>query len=218
MVAARRVDMLDALVEEIGSAGGSAEAIRLDITDARRVNAAIETAWVGGSVDILVNAAGAPSSSFMLDSTDAEFDAMFDVNVKGLWRTSIAFARRKVSEKTPGVIINFASMLALSTHPGESLYCASKAAVLQLTRSMAIEFTRYGIRANAICPGYFETEMTGDFLRSDAGVAYIKRTPAKRVGNANELDGAMLFLASDASTFMNGAHLVVDGGQTARII
>ena len=218
IAAARRAGRLNELVREIETAGGRAEAVVLNVADADSVVQAIDAAWAGGGVDVLINSAGAPSSSLLLESTEAEFDATFDVNVKGLWRTSVAFARRKVAEKKPGVIVNFASMLALSVHPRESLYCASKAAVLQLTRSMAIEFTRYNIRTNALCPGYFESEMTGDFLRSEAGTAYIARTPARRAGRVDELDGALLFLASDASSFMNGAHLVVDGGQTARII
>lgn len=218
VAAARRIDLLEELVRDIRDEGGRADAVILDVRDPASVTRAMDFAWAQGGVDILVNSAGTPSSTLLLDTTEHEFDAVFDVNVKGLWRVGLGFARRKVAEKSAGVIINFASMLALSTHPRESLYCASKAAVVQLTRSMAIEFTRHNIRANAICPGYFESEMTGGFLRSEAGAAYIARTPAGRAGRAEELDGALLFLASDASSFVNGAHLVVDGGHTARII
>ncbi len=117
-----------------------------------------------------------------------------------------------------GSIINIASMLAMGAHPGQSLYCGTKAAVLHMTRVMALELQSKGIRANCVCPGYFTSEMTDEFADSDAGQAYIKRTPAKRFADPAELDGAIVYLASDEASFTTGTHISVDGGHGARLV
>ncbi|MEO0499431.1 MAG: SDR family oxidoreductase [Pseudomonadota bacterium] len=218
-VAARRADRLGALVDEIDAAGGTAEAVEMDVADAASVARAFDTiAAASDRLDLLVNSAGIGKAVPFLDGTDADFDAHFDVNVKGLWRVTQQFAALAARRGHGGAIVNIASMLGLGVHPGQTLYCATKAAVLHMTRAIAVELQSRGIRANCACPGYFHSEMTADFAASDAGQTYIRRTPAKRYADAAELDGAIVHLLSDEASFTTGAHISVDGAHAARLV
>ncbi|MGB7405252.1 MAG: glucose 1-dehydrogenase [Pacificimonas sp.] len=218
-VGARREDRLASLVEEVEDEGGRALAVGCDVTDGGSVERAFDTiATAHGHIDILVNSAGIGEAIALVDTDEAAFDRHFDVNVKGLWRTSRTFSRAAIANGHGGSIVNIASMLALGAHPGQTLYCGTKGAVLQMTRAMAIELQSKGIRVNAVCPGYFSSEMTQGFEGSDAGASYIKRTPAKRFADPSELDGAIIYLASDEASFTTGAHLSVDGGHQARLV
>jgi len=124
-------------------------------------------------------------------------------------------ARRMVAQGQGGSIVNVASILGLRVAAQVPSYAASKAALIQLTKAMAVELARYGIRVNALAPGYIETAMNRDFFASDAGQAMVKRVPQRRVGSAGELDGALLLLASDAGSYMTGSVVTVDGGHVA---
>lgn len=213
IAAARRQEKLEALVQEIQREGGSASAVTLDVTDGGSVNAALdEAASRYGGIDVLVNNAGVAASRHSLKVSEGEWDYTMDTNLKGAWRVAQAAARLAVASARPLSIVNIASILGLRVGFGQSAYAVSKAGVVQLTKALALELARKDVRVNAICPGYFATEMNADYLHSEAGQAFLAQTPAGRMGELTELSGALLLLASDASSFINGAALPVDGG------
>jgi NAD(P)-dependent dehydrogenase (short-subunit alcohol dehydrogenase family) len=144
--------------------------------------------------------------------TEDDFDAVLDTNLKGVFLVAQSAARAMREAKKPGSIVNVASILGVRVAGHVSAYAASKAAVIQLTKSMALEWARYGIRVNALCPGYIETPINQDFFRTDAGKALINRIPQRRLGLPKDLDAPLLLLCSDASSYMTGSTLVVDGG------
>ena len=213
VAAARRAEKLAALVEELRGAGHEARAVSLDVTDSASVNSALEEAIAhSGRIDVLVNNAGVADSRYCLNVDEDSWDFILETNLKGAWRMAKALSARWVEAAQPGCIVNTASILGLRVAFGESTYATSKAALIQLTRAMALELTRKQIRVNALCPGYFETEMNAAYLQTDEGQALVSRSPARRVGQLQELDGALLLLASDAGSFINGVALPVDGG------
>jgi NAD(P)-dependent dehydrogenase (short-subunit alcohol dehydrogenase family) len=214
-VAARRTDRLTDLAREIESFDGRAVPIPLDVTDAASVRNAVAAAETElGPIGVLVNNAGTVVAKPLLDHDEADWDRVVDTNLKGVWLMAQEVARHMVRLGRGGSIINIASILGLTTQPHLPSYCASKAAVIHLTRAMAAELAPQKVRVNAIAPGFFESEMTLDYLASGAGRAMAARIPWGRTGAAEELDGVLLLLASDASTYMTGAVLTVDGGQT----
>ncbi|KAA1193113.1 glucose 1-dehydrogenase [Pseudohalioglobus sediminis] len=213
VAAARRQERLDSLVAQITDNGGKATAVAMDVTDGDSVNAALDEAVDAfAAVDILVNNAGVAGSRFCLNVDERNWDYIMDTNLKGAWRVAQAVAARSVAAHRPCSIINIASILGLRVGFGESAYGVSKAGVVQLTRALALELAAKDIRVNAICPGYFATEMNSDYLHSEEGQAYLERTPARRMGELDELSGPLLLLASGAGSFVNGAIIPVDGG------
>ena len=213
VVAARRKEKLDALVAEIEKNAGNALAIDMDVTSASSVAAALDKVEAHfGGLDILVNNAGTAGSRHCLKEDEANWDAIMDTNLKGAWRVAHAVANRCVEAGRPCSIINIASILGLRVGFGESTYAVSKAAVVQMTKALALELARKQIRVNALCPGYFATEMNSDYLHSDKGQAYLQGTTAGRMGQLDELSGPLLLLASEAGSFINGAAIPVDGG------
>ncbi|MFC5359640.1 SDR family NAD(P)-dependent oxidoreductase [Azospirillum himalayense] len=212
-LAARRRESLDAAVAEIEAAGGQAIAVPLDVTDAASVRTGVrEAAGALGGLDILVNNAGATVAKPALDYAEEEWDRVIDTNLKGAFLTAQETARVMKEQGRGGSIVNIASILGLRVAGHVVAYTASKAGLVQMTQALALEWARYGIRVNALAPGYMETDLNRDFLATDAGQALIRRVPQRRLGRLADLDGPLLLLCSDASAYMTGAVVPVDGG------
>jgi NAD(P)-dependent dehydrogenase (short-subunit alcohol dehydrogenase family) len=187
--------------------------VALDVTDPASVEAAVRHATeLAGPPDILVNNAGVADTKASLELTEADWRRVLDTNLDGAWRMAQAAAKAMVAAKRPGSIVNIASILGLRQATHLLAYAAAKAALVQVTKSLALEWARHGIRVNAIAPGYVITEMNRDFFASESGQAVAKRIPQRRVGSPRDLEGALLLLASDAGTYMTGSVVVVDGG------
>ena len=216
VLAARRLERLEVLAEEIRAAGGTAYSVRMDVTDAGSVAAGLDAGQEAlGTPDILVNNSGIARPASTLYVTEEEWAGVVGTNLEGAWRVAQGTARRMVDAGRPGTIVNVLSILAFSVARGLGSYAASKAGLLQLTRTMAMELARHRVRVNAIAPGYVLTEMNREFFASDAGQTMIEHIPQRRIGDPSELDGALLLLASDASSYMTGSTIVVDGGHLA---
>lgn len=212
IVAARRKDRLDELVATITANGGEALAVSMDVTDRDSVNAAIaEGIEKIGTPTIIINNAGVASPRSFVSMEDSTRDFVMNTNFNGVWNVAQEGARRMIDAGLPGSIVNIASVLGLTVKPGQTNYCASKGAVVQLTRAMALDLMKHNIRVNAIAPGWFKTEINDEYFDSDAGKEFISRMPAKRLGTLDELVGPVLMLCSDSASFVNGAVLPVDG-------
>jgi 3-oxoacyl-[acyl-carrier protein] reductase len=212
-LAARRLDVLKQLETEIRGSGGQAAAVAIDVTDRASVAKAFADAEAAlGPIAILVNNAGVPSGAFFTRTTEEEWRAVMSVNLDGVFRVGQEAARRMAANRTGGSIINIASLLGFGVIKGLSTYSATKAAVISLTKSMALELARDNIRVNALAPGYFATEFNEAYLASEAGKRMLARVPMGRAGAVEELDGPLLLLASDAGRFMTGSVITVDGG------
>jgi NAD(P)-dependent dehydrogenase (short-subunit alcohol dehydrogenase family) len=212
-LAARRLDALERVAAEIRAGGGQAAALAMDVTDRASVAKVVAGAEaVLGPITILVNNAGIPSGAFFTKTTEEEWRSVMSVNLDGVFRVGQETARRMAANRTGGSIINIASLLGFGVIKGLSTYSATKAAVISLTKSMALELARDRIRVNALAPGYFATEFNDAYLASDAGKRMMARVPMGRAGAVHELDGPLLLLASDAGAFMTGSVVTVDGG------
>jgi NAD(P)-dependent dehydrogenase (short-subunit alcohol dehydrogenase family) len=209
----RRMEAGEQLAGEIRAAGGRALARRMDVTDPDSVREAIDgVAAELGPITVVVNNAGVAVTKPFLEVSEQDWSDVVDVNLTGAWRVAQAAARHMRDHGQGGSIVNIASITGLRVAGAISAYVASKAGLIQLTKAMALELARYGIRVNALAPGYIETDINRDFFTSDAGQALIKRIPQRRIGKAQELDGPLLLLCSDASSYMTGSVLVADGG------
>lgn len=210
---ARSAAKLDTLAAALRDEGIDALSVPADVTDRAALDAAVAKADAAlGGIDILVNNAGIARTERFLDMSEEDWAAVMEVDLTGVWRTGQAVARVMAARGRGGSIVNIASVLGLLVQPTQSNYAAAKAGVLHLTRSMARELSREGIRVNAIAPGYFRTEINSDFFDSEAGAALLKKLLPRRLGRLEELDGPLLLLAADAGSFMTGTTLIVDGG------
>lgn len=214
IAAARRAALLDSLVDEIRSNGGKAAPLVLDVTaSGEQIASAVARAWEAfGRIDVLINNSGVVVNKPMLDQTEAEWDRVIDTNLRGAFLMSTALARRMRDAGQGGCFVNIASILGVRQAGLVAPYAVSKAGLIQLTKSMALELARYSIRVNAIAPGYIESELNSEFFATEAGQALIRRIPTRRLGRPSDLDGALLLLCSDASSHMTGSVITVDGG------
>jgi NAD(P)-dependent dehydrogenase (short-subunit alcohol dehydrogenase family) len=210
---ARRVDRLAALVKEIEAAGGQALAIGADVSDRAAMTAAFDAAGKAfGTVTILVNNAGIGLAGRVTDQPESIWRDTMSVNLDAVYFNAQEAAQRMIAAGKPGAIVNIASILGFGVGKGLSAYAVSKAAVVQLTKALAIELGRAKIRVNALAPGYFVTEINADHLARH-GEAMKKDVPLGHFGAEGDLDGPLLLLASEAGAFIHGATYVVDGGQ-----
>ena len=211
-VAARRIDACNGLVSRIEASGGKAASIKLDVANPESVRNAMETMVSAfGGIDVLVNNAGIASGTALKSTTELDWDRVIDTNLKGAFLVGKA-AAEVMQKNGGGSIINIASILGLRVAGHVAAYAASKAGLIQLTKAMALEWARDKIRVNALCPGYIETDINREFFKTEGGQAVIRRIPMRRLGNASDLDGALLLLASNAGAYMTGSTIVVDGG------
>jgi len=212
-VAARRADKLADTVAAIEAAGGKAFAISMDVTDTASVRSGFDAIEAtAGTADLIVNNAGAAVTRPILEQSEDDWDSVVDTNLKGAWLVAQEAARRLVAAGKPGSIVNIASITGERVAGGVAPYCASKAGLIHLTRALALELARHGIRVNALAPGYVETELNRDFLHSAAGERLMARIPQRRFGKTADLDGPLLLLASEAGAYVTGSVLVADGG------
>jgi NAD(P)-dependent dehydrogenase (short-subunit alcohol dehydrogenase family) len=213
---ARRVDAVRAAASEIQALGRRTCEVTCDVTDRQsteRLLAAVLAAF--GHIEILVNCAGITRRNPLLAVSDEEWEAILDTNLTGTMRACRAFGQHMIERKY-GRIINIASLASFVSLYEVAAYCASKAAVASLTKSLAIEWARHGVCVNAIAPGVFRTDLNSKLLDGTArGSEFLLRTPMHRFGQTEELQGAAVFLASDAASFVTGEVLVVDGGLLA---
>lgn len=213
VLAARRVERLEHRVGEIQAAGGAAAAVAMDVTDPASVTAAFDAMAAGpGLPTVVVNNAGLAETKAAVDLSPADWSRVVDTNLTGCFTVAAEAARRMTAAGTGGAIVNIASILGLRVGGMVAPYCASKAGLIQLTKALALEWARHGIRVNALAPGYVETDLNRDFFASDAGKAMLKRIPQRRLGQVEDLDGPLLLLCSDAAAYMTGSVIAVDGG------
>jgi NAD(P)-dependent dehydrogenase (short-subunit alcohol dehydrogenase family) len=221
VLASRRVERLKELRAEIESEGGDAHVVTLDVTELGSIRSAVAHAETEvGSIDILVNNSGVSTTSRIQDVTEDDFDFIFDTNVRGAFFMAQEVGKRMLARAkgaapgnyTGGRIINIASVGGLRVLPQIGAYCMSKAAVVHMTRAMALEWGRFGINVNAICPGYIDTEINHHHWETEQGQRLIQMMPRKRVGQPQDLDALLVMLASDQSHFINGAILSADDG------
>ena len=216
---ARRADRLADMKKAIEAAGGRAVAIEADVTDrAAMLRAFDATEAAFGTVTILVNNAGiAQSSKRAIEVTAEEWRKVLSVDLDAVFYNAQEAARRMLAAKQPGAIVNIASVLGFGVSKGVAAYATAKAAVVQVTKALAVELAFKGVRVNAIAPGWFVTEINDKFLAGEAGEALKRAIPAGRFGKDGDLDGALLLLASDAGSYISGATIVIDGGQVVMI-
>ncbi|MDE3123859.1 MAG: SDR family oxidoreductase [Paracoccaceae bacterium] len=207
-LAARRTAETEAVVARLNAAGHQADCLPLDVTS----EASVEAVFAGRTFDIVVNNAGITGAGMALEMTAEDWDRVMATNLRGSFLVAQRAARALKAAGRGGSVINIASILGLRVGGAVLAYTTSKAAIVQMTKAMALEWARYGIRVNALCPGYIETPLNADFFASDAGQALIRRIPQRRLGREEELDGPLLLLASDAGSYITGATLAVDGG------
>lgn len=210
---ARRANRLEEVVAAIKADGGDAVAVALDVTDSASIAGAFDAAERAfGTVTILVNNAGISRAGTMLGGSVEDWDAVLDTNLKAVWQVGREAAERMVAADCSGSIINISSLLAFGAAKGLGSYMAAKGGVVQLTKAMALEWADKKIRANAIAPGFVPTEINDGFFESRSGQAMVQRIPQRRVGTPAELIGPLMLLASDASSYMTGSVVTVDGG------
>ena len=216
---ARRVDRIEPAAARLRAVGRRALAVTLDVTRTADIAAAFDRVTAElGLPDIIVNNAGVAEPRTVLKTPKESVLRTLDTNFVAAWEIAREAAQRLIEAERPGSIINVASVLALGSAPGYAAYSASKAALVQLTQTLALELVRHRIRVNALAPGWFISEMNAAFFSSTEGLAYARRIPPGRTGELSELIGPALLLASDAGSYVNATVLSVDGGHSAALV
>lgn len=221
VLASRRIDRLKDLRATIEGAGGSAHVIRLDVNDHDSIKSAVAHAETEvGSIDILVNNSGVSTTQRLQDVSPDDYDYLFDTNVKGAFFVAQEVGKRMLARAqgaapgsyTGGRIVNVASMAGLRVLPQIGVYAMSKASIIQMTKAMALEWGRFGINVNALCPGYIDTEINHHHWQTEGGQKLVQMLPRKRLGHPRDLDALLVTLCSDQSHFINGAVIAADDG------
>jgi hypothetical protein len=221
VLAGRRVERLKTLHAEIEAGGGDAHVVRLDVTDHDSIKAAVAHAETEvGTIDILVNNSGVSTTQKLVDVTEDDYDFIFDTNTKGAFFVAQEVGKRMLARAkgsapgtfTGGRIVNIASMAGVRVLSQIGVYCMSKAAVVHMTRAMALEWGKFGINVNALCPGYIDTEINHQHWKTDAGKRLIDMLPRKRIGKPQDLDSVLMMLVANESHFINGAVIQADDG------
>jgi len=216
VLAARRSDLIE---REAHALGERALAVTLDVASEASIREGFERiAQTGPPCDIIVNNAGISGSHVAAEVDASEWESVVNVNLTGAFYVARDAARALMAARRPGSIVNIASVLASRGIMGVAPYMASKAGLLHLTRSLALEWARANIRVNAICPGYFETDINREFMETEFAQKMVRRIPQRRLGNFEDLSGPLLLLASDAGAFMTGSAITVDGGQSVNAL
>jgi NAD(P)-dependent dehydrogenase (short-subunit alcohol dehydrogenase family) len=215
VLGARREDKIQARVDEIRMAGGKATGIKLDVRDAESIDNFLAAAWEAyGPIDVVINNAGVEPGAktyTMIDEDD--WDLVMETNLKSVWLMSKAYTAQVVeSGRKRGNIVNVSSITDTRAIKGQFPYAVSKGALTRMTEVLALEAARYGIRVNALAPGYFLTDVSRVLLESEQAPEFVKGIPMRRLGEFSDLDGPLLLLVSDASSYMTGSVVVVDGG------
>ncbi len=216
VLTSRHLKDVEAVAADLSPTGRKVLPLQADVTRSDDVEEAVRRAVESlGKIDILINNAGINIRKPALDLTETDWDQTMDTNLKGCFRVAKAVGRHMVVRQT-GCIVNIASMLASITIPERAAYAASKGGLVQLTRTLAVEWAPHNVRVNAICPGPFLTDLNKVILKDPEKVKFfMDRMPMKRFGKPEELHGAVIFLASEASSFITGTTLYIDGGWTA---
>ena len=215
VLGARRVEKIEARVEEIRAAGGEAIGLPLDVTNRESLEQFLDGAWdLAGRLDCLIQNAGVEAGAKTFDMIDEEdWDFVLDTNLKSVWLGAKLYAERvKAHGQEGGNIVNVGSISAIRTIKGQFPYAVSKAGLHKATEVIALEAAKLGIRVNTLAPGYILTDVSRVLLESPGSDEFRKGIPQRRSGEFDELDGPLLLLASDASTYMTGSTIVVDGG------
>ena len=221
VLASRRMDKLKALRAQIEAEGGDAHVVSLDVTDHASIKAGVAHAETEvGPIDILVNNSGVSTTQRIQDVAEEDYDFIFNTNVKGAFFVAQEVGKRMLARSrgtAPGTfsggrIINIASMAGLRVLPQIGVYCMSKAAVVQMTKAMALEWGKFGINVNAICPGYIDTEINHHHWETEQGKKLVQMLPRKRIGKPEDLDALLVLLASGQSHFITGAVIAADDG------
>ena len=221
VLASRRTDRLLALRASIEADGGDAHVVALDVTDTVSIKAAVAHAETEvGAIDILINNSGVSTTQRLQDVTEDDYDFIFNTNTKGAFFVAQEVAKRMLARAkgaapgsyVGGRIVNIASMAGLKVLPQIGVYCMSKAAVVQMTKAMAVEWGRFGINVNAICPGYIDTEINHAHWQTEQGQKLISMLPRKRIGEPADLDALLVMLCAKESHFINGAVIAADDG------
>ena len=212
LMCARRTDRLDSLAAEIRAGGGSVSCYAMDVRDMASVKSAIAAALQAGPIHGLINNSGVARGTPLEREKDSDWDDVIATNLTGARNVAVEVARAMIAAGQGGSIVNIASIAGLRQGMHISVYATSKAGLIQLTKQMALEWARHKIRVNALAPGYIDTPINDGYLNSEAGLAMVKRIPQRRIGRLDDLDGPLLLLLSEASAYMTGAVIPVDGG------
>ena len=223
VLAARRVEKLKTLRAELEAAGGDAHVVQLDVTDHDSIKAAVAHAETEmGTIDILINNSGVSTTQKLVDVKPEDYDFVMNTNTRGAFFVAQEVGKRMIARSrgtapgtfTGGRIVNIASMAGLRVLGQIGVYCMSKAAVVHMTRAMALEWGRHGINVNAICPGYIDTEINHHVWQTEAGQRLVQSFPRRRLGRPADLDALLVMLCSNESGFVNGAVIQADDGQS----
>ena len=215
ILAARSEEKLDALGKMIDAFSGKWQKIRMDVRDLDNIKDSVNKLEESGPIDVVINNAGIAIVKSPEQYEDSDWNSVYETNLRGPWTLAQTVIKHRLRAKQPCSIINIASVLGIRPLGHLAPYAAAKAGIINLGRDLCVDLASKGIRVNALAPGYFETEMNREWLKSKGGQKLLEGVPAGRFGQPSDLDGAILFLASDASMFMNGSLITVDGGHSA---